>query len=359
MRNRPIAFLILLLLCVSCKLEKEKENLVVQFQNKKQLGPGRPLKLEGIIGNPLTIMVKDSMLIINEFRDDFLLYFYNLKNGNLLKKTGVVGQGPDEFMPPLGISLSHDKNILKIFARRGFFYSEYKIGDSLEFNIVSQAKHFGSNNQNLYQINKNSFLGIGIYDKGRFCLYDSLSREIGNFADFPDIKINTGSENKTIKNDVKAMIFQARIGIRPDTKRFAVANFYTGILEIYELGSDTINKIAEKRANNTNTINLKNFSSGSTLRVELSDSEPNGFSDMYVSDHYIFALYSGRTIEKFPNNNYLGNSIMVFDWEGNPINWYETDKALRCFTINEERHKLYAISEDEGGEYELLEFNLD
>src|SRR5690606_27978621 len=95
----------------------------------------------------------------------------------------------------------------------------------------------------------------------------------------------------------------------------------------------------------SNSVDLKDFSSGSVLRADFSNSYPRGYTDIYVSDNFIYTLYSGRSTDEFGNKSYMGNVILVFDWDGNPVKRYDLDAEISCFTIDPLGQKIYAISE--------------
>lgn len=64
-----------------------------------------------------------------------------------------------------------------------------------------------------------------------------------------------------------------------------------------------------------------------------------GFEDVSVTDSAVYAIYNGETAEENP----LLGKILVFDWQGNLQKIYQLDLNLRCLTIDERRHCIYAV----------------
>jgi hypothetical protein len=328
-----------------CKTSGEKGSYFSEFSEKYSLN-GNVVDLNGIIGNPFQILLLDSLLIINEGRNDNLLFLYNLNTGNLHSEFGNVGDGPDEFSPPLRIALAADKRMLYINERRKFKFREYYLDDRFKMNLVNEFGPFSPEIQILNKFNDDLFLAVGIFEEGRFRFYDKNLDEISSFGSFPDIPIITANqqvENK-IGNDVKGMIFQVRLGIKSDKTKIAVAHSLTGILEVYEVSGNTTVKVSQQSV--SKSVELKHYSSGNILQATLDDAHPRGYSDIYTSEDYIYLLYSGQVQGNMENTHLPRTSIHVFDWDGNHKWQYELDRQVSCFTINSGGEKLYAVSDE-------------
>ena len=65
----------------------------------------------------------------------------------------------------------------------------------------------------------------------------------------------------------------------------------------------------------------------------------NYFLDITSSDNYIYLLYD------IPDKENI-SSVLVFDWDGNPVARYDVDKAV-AFSVNEENKFFLTINEDD------------
>lgn len=302
------------------------------------------IELRGILGKALQVKLIDSILMINEFRNDMLLSFWNKNNGKLIKKEGRVGRGPYEFNPPIYLNCGDQGKNIQIIDRRKNTVSNFILNNDLSIKFTKKYGPFSSSCQVLTNV-EDLIIGQGLFKDGRFIMYDLDNNKVGVDGEFPNIKIKlNGKGVENIDNNVKAMIFQGSIISKPREKMFAFIHSKVPIIEVFEvLENREIKKVNEFRIEAD--INLKEFSSGRVVSAKLSDTSPRGFIDAHVTNEYIYTLYSGRSRREFPNNYYLGNSILVFDWECNLIKRYLLDKEIKCFTMTKKLDKIYALPE--------------
>lgn len=331
-------------ICNSCANKKEYKKIPELFGNRVQIS-GEKIQIEGFLGQPIQILAHDSLIFINEFRNDQLLYVYNAKSGELISRSANVGKGPNEFLPPIMISFDKSYDKLNIYDRSQSFYGEYKLSNSLGLELVGEKIRFNSGHSRVYKLDSTSFFSSGFFDKGRFCMYakdEDTEIEMGEYPDL-DIRVR-GSDlsNDEIDNNIKEMIFQAKFGVRPDSHYFVACGILTGILEIYEIRGDTF--IKKKEIRERDYVDLDDFSNGTIIKADIALSYPRGFSDVFVTQEYIYVLYSGRSQKEFPYRSHLGSSILVFDWQGNPIWRFDVDEELKCITLNYSSNTVYAIN---------------
>ncbi|MBP3833630.1 MAG: hypothetical protein ILA03_06705 [Bacteroidaceae bacterium] len=81
-----------------------------------------------------------------------------------------------------------------------------------------------------------------------------------------------------------------------------------------------------------------------------------GFCGLTCTDNYIYALYSGKTMENL-TSAFRASHVFVYDWEGRPVKRYELEKELfGDIGVDEDAGILYGISYDPEGciiEYKL------
>jgi hypothetical protein len=345
---KKLILLIISLIIFSCNTEESATDIYAHFKKKSTL-KAKKMVTQETLGLPIKIIIKDTLLILDDFKYDYLLYFYNISNGKLLTKTARVGKGPNEFIPPVYISFNK-KGQLLLYEGSKFGFKKYFIKRDLSFKPILSLQLNGRS-QRVYEIIENYYLSTGFFDNYRFAIYDSTAKEIVRFGSFPEIDIfNKTGKKLDLKNDTKAMLFQSNIDFMKDGLSFVVANSQLGLLELYSKDNDIYLKKKEFRL--TDKVILKDYSSGKSIRANIDDEYPKGFVDIHIKNEQIYALYSGAT----KTNPYKSSYIMVFDTNLIPIQIYSLDKAIKAFDIDVENSKIYAISEEQG-EPKIVYFN--
>ena len=74
--------------------------------------------------------------------------------------------------------------------------------------------------------------------------------------------------------------------------------------------------------------------------INVNDAEEY-FLDINVDDHYIYALY-----DSFDSEQSGQNSILIFDWHGNPIAKYRIPRASR-FAIDKLSKQIITVNADQ------------
>jgi hypothetical protein len=81
-----------------------------------------------------------------------------------------------------------------------------------------------------------------------------------------------------------------------------------------------------------------------------------GFSDLQITDKYIYTVFHGRTFREIGKNIQEGKEkedggrfIYVFDLEGKPVVKYTLDRAVYGICVNEEANTIIAtdVNSDE------------
>ena len=81
-----------------------------------------------------------------------------------------------------------------------------------------------------------------------------------------------------------------------------------------------------------------------------------GYTYLYATDEYVYALHSGKKISDGFQQAQSGDTIEVFDWDGSPVYRIKLDQAVRAFAIHIKTKRLYAYLDIETPEivyYEL------
>lgn len=298
------------------------------------------LPSKAFIGLPIQLLVLDSLLIVNEYRQSSeLLYFFHRNTGKLLKKNGRVGRGPNEFVAPLYLSVEGDK--INIYEKNTFRVFKSTINEELEMKNINQPRSLSSKTQTVNFLASDSLLLTGLFDGLRFSLVDGDGNVKQEFGDYPEIKtIGTSGGVVNLHWQTKAMLFQSNTSIHPEKHKLAVSYGNAGVLELFKSSEGAFKKTNEVVLQRK--VRLKHYSSGSVLSAERDDSEPKGFVDITSNNSFIYALYSGKAKKDFKYTN--GGEIMVFDWDLNPVSKYVLDESLSHFALDDSNNRIYGIA---------------
>lgn len=349
--------LILIFIAYSCKFknaEQIKQTPDKLFSKKITIEGAFIFKDTGLsLGDPTAILTYDSLIILMNPRDKYLLHIIDINSGIILAKYGVRGNGPGEFLTPFGIAKLNDHQI-------GVFDVNKKKYYKLEIDSILNSVNYitkniidlsGTKQYNTYilPIKKDLSIGIGIFNGGKYALYKKnklITKKFNHPLDeFP---------NEADK--MKAMAYQGMLTQNYSTiPRFAFTAYYSGILEICELVSENDMK---------KIIDIHSYypkyrpDRGSTgMGAAMSRDNIVGYVNAFGTKNFIYALYSGRTYNEYGASAFDGNIILVFDWDGMPIVMIELDHDLEAFCIDNNENHLYGITQVP--EAKIIRYNLN
>lgn len=273
---------------------------------------------------------------------------FDIKNNNYIGNIGVKGQGPNEFLQPFSLVYSSDGRLLS------YDVGDYSLKsidiDSLINGTISYNKILDSNSMShltVFPVEESNYIGFGIYSENMFKLIDSNGNIIRSFMNYP-------IENSTMDHRNIAMAYQGALAINNDKSKLVYASMYGTILCIYDISKNLIDEEFSL------VLDYPHFSPrnerGSTSSPLTKDAI-SAFRDIYVTDKYIYSLYSGKNISEFKQNAFEAQSIYIFDWTGKPIIRYLLDVRVNNIAVDPNNQKIYALSNLP--ESTLVEFEID
>lgn len=150
-----------------------------------------------------------------------------------------------------------------------------------------------------------------------------------------------------------AQAWRSFLDYHPQKKILVMATQLGEVLEIYNLQDNTYHTIYGPHGE-------------PELKISQSEGMPTGimgFSDVKITDKYIYAVFHGRTfkeirqsLQKGINLEDGGRYIYVFDHEGNPVNKYTLDHAIYGIDVDEDTGTLLAT--DVNSDNPLIEFKI-
>lgn len=138
--------------------------------------------------------------------------------------------------------------------------------------------------------------------------------------------------------------------ISPDGNRVVYMSRIGGIVQVLDISSDEIKPIRTMRYFPQEFVQQEDM---------LICQRPFtlGFISVAADSNYFYGAYSGEKVDKVPGSTV--NHIGVWDWDGNPIKEYITDKAISYITASPDGNTLYVATYDdeEGSQLGKISFS--
>lgn len=334
-------------LLISCKESRKEYDPIDLFSSKKEL-IGEEVQIPNLhIGNPGDAISMDSLLIISDMADEKFLHIIDIKNKKSIGKFGRRGRGPGELITPSSLQRVDEKNISLYDPnlKKLFIYNIDSLIEEEDYlpHEMIDFKDKGYKNTKVYLLNGSSlFLSIGLFDDGRYALFDSDGGLIQKKFSFPD-------DNLKMESEHLPWVYQGNIVIKASYDKFVFNTFDGGILEICEIKNNDLIKIKDIHA-------FFPRYSASSGEVRMDKDNKRGFIHTSTGENKIFALYSGKSFEEYGRSFFPGENILSFDWNGTPLTHYVTENSLKLITFNEMTGELFGIEMEV--EPRILKFKL-
>ena len=149
------------------------------------------------------------------------------------------------------------------------------------------------------------------------------------------------------------------LALNPMHSKVACANMQSGCLDICEIHDNELSRINEVHMTTPRVKFNRHRPKGRGLTHPVTYSRNNlfGFCDLAVSENYIFALYSGRTLKDYNLDVDKGKTIVVFDWNGLHVRTYQLQNACSAISYDAADNTIYALSQ-EGNKPQIITLNL-
>lgn len=176
-------------------------------------------------------------------------------------------------------------------------------------------------------------LATGLFSGGRLAEFDSAGAAMAYRGALP-------AADQAAPPGVLQHAYRGMLKSRPDRMRLVLATRHAGSIEIYDpsgllitrtSGPFTFDPIFEvdKGADGPG------MASGEEMRL--------GYVDVAATDDRIYALFSGRTREGYPDRATYGEYVHVFDWEGAYLGALRLDSEVAAIATDVARDRLIAV----------------
>lgn len=344
-----LTVLILALVIISCNNEASKTIIINEFPESENLVGKAIEEISVLTSGNVNLICVDSFLVVQKSEEP-VIQIYSNKTFELLAELGKKGRGPDEFIfPELLNQTSFDSTnsspviCIYDYNRRRFvkvniLYAVQNILDRIytEVPIPKYDQYF------TYFFFRDDDLLIATPEaESRFVIYKDSTESFKTvpFLPEPDFKIPELALD---------FVYRSTSFIDKDRGLMVSAPMLMGEIDFFDLDG--------------NYLSSSIFFPGEELKKDLTSFGGNGSG--YDPKYHIVQLHANKNFVIALNfNNYQGafldndsitlsnQSIMVFDWHGNPVKKFVLDKSyfIKSFAVDWEKNRFlgYCSSENE------------
>ena len=335
-----LAIYIILISLISCLGKENKpKRLIDMFQMDKSI---THTEIQTDFFNmPIDIQYYDNKLIVLDYDGETYINIYDLSQNK--KSLGFLskGQGPNEATDaPTSIFMINDTTMIWYDADRSIRQAIVSNKMDKLIRIDKKCELYRSKPiLRIVPIYPNKYVGVGLFEKGRYGLFDSIGNTIKYKYDYPNDNMNCNPITKAIAN-------QGGFLTNSLFTKFVFFGFSSEIIEFFKVkGLNDFQKTKEIH------FNYAKYNCKETIPIM--EKEYHSIKDGCSSDRYIYFLFSEDNMDIMNNE---GNIILVFDWNGNPIMKYHLDLKVSAITIDKKDKFIYAIADNPEGT--LVSFKL-
>lgn len=319
--------MILMLVCtalVSCKREKTENTYCIKTINLT----GQQLRINDVfIRYPFRVRLSDNVLYVMDLHGtENCIHQFSYPGLKHLKSIGKIGNGPGEILDSENIRFDSQNSLWLLDANQKKLISIQKKGQkqiSLEGRLIRTL--------DFDLVNDSLFVVPDYTGKHRYNLVNQRGKVVKSVGSIPN-------SNQPTKSDIAtAQAWRSFIDYNPKNSILAVATQLGEVLEVYDLVHDSL-------------INTHYGHEGAPkYYVRDGVAIPNGimgYSDVYVGDKLIYALFWGSRIEDVRRGKIKkegGDQIHVFDLKGALVKKFKLDHFISGFCIDEVKKQILAL----------------
>ncbi len=320
-RAHASAWAIILIMCITCISCTDNIKIIMDFPVDEQLQEHSIVQLDTMYTSYSVTKLADKY-IFGIKKDEYLFCVYD-DSLNFLYKMMRFGNGHGEWIAPMptGQMLSLENKTYASFLERqhNILYGvnlDDPISSPIKMEDFNHTKLYGTNN--IYSIDKNKYIGTRLHTECEVILHDATTQTLST------LKPKAMYSNFFASNPFE---LSQTITTYSD-KRKALAMVYFNFPRINIISSD-----------GKQNITLQIGKEMPQYTNQYSKDPHYYFIDICSTDRKIYALYDEP---QKPHEM----SILVFDWEANPIARYRVPRLV-CFTHDEDNNRFIVQAEND------------
>lgn len=357
----------IMIIITSCdySLERSKLNSLplipidegqLEFSNAEKLkGLRVNVPQESLSGVHDLVITKDYLVLCHPY--PFPNYFdvVRLRDFKLTRSFGKEGDGPNEFSGILKSSTSDSENNVLNFIPLEYNPTYFEIMlDSMIISNIEKYKPLIELREvlltSVQKVQNNYYVGIGPQLLQRVGIFNDSGTKISDSLSYPFEK-----KMKHLPRNILGLAYQGESVFNSKTNQVAIFCFQSPNWDIISLKSGKV--INSKRSHLRAPEVVDVSESGSSLSVATTSRNKGGFIDISASNQYIYALYSGKSMNEDPENFSYSKYVLVLDWEGQLIRKIELDIDTKIIAITPDDNFLFSVVE-KANTSELLKYGI-
>ncbi len=286
--------------------------------------------------SPFRAKIIDSILIISDYGGNPLLMAYDLRKKEMIKKFGTKGRGPGEFLSAWNLTIGKTNNSFSVYDPILKKMAQYNLLDR----IPTFKNEIQLNNEDFFiyadWMTNDKIAYTSFSPKGRLVIYNVPQKELSFIA-------NSTPPNETgVPKSVHSHAYHATVETTASGDKIAICSRYADQIELYKQNGDKIATVVGPEG--YTPIYSVVDANGSPSMAETGKTKL-AFLDIACTDEFVYVLYSGKNHEDYPGLLIEhGETVYVFDWEGNPVKKYKLDKGITSMGLSEDQSFIYGTS---------------
>lgn len=250
------------------------------------------------------------------------------------------GVGPDEFLYFTQIASLNNKLYLWDTNKETVYSTDLTNNDFC--NPVYSAIHIPSDSTLLgafkvLPINDDFFVATGLIKKHRMALVDKEGKVVKTFGDYPKER-----KDKNYTDIENGFAYQSFMAYQDQKQVLSVGSMNGESIAFYDMSNIASPKLIKEFIRSF--PQYKDVSTTDSQSVVFQRDNIDGFIEIKPSSKYCIALFSG--VPRTEEDNYGGNLILLFDWDGNPVKAIELSQRYTNMAFNESKRELILLGKD-------------
>lgn len=342
MKKMKKLYIVAVVILIGCSQQnKLSETLNLKFSDfaKKEKLKGEKTIFDSLL-NPRKILLKDNILIVSSRETEKLIHLIDKNKLEYISSKGIRGEGPGEIQ---SIIWELDRGLND----STFWAYDLNSKSIHEFNLYEQSKYASrkiNQKQGWYMgfsnhwISPNEIISNVIQDNFKFGIFDSLGNRVKSF----------GSWSTEKKTDEQTGHLLLNLNQGPIEFNFKNQTLVHGRIqyELLEISNLKTGKTFGIYGPKLYEVKYDIFDSNGFPVANVDADTPKGYSDVFVGEESIFAIYIGKTPESIKSSGERSRTIFEFDLDGNPLSFFELNYPIQAIAVDEKEKRIYAITED-------------
>lgn len=302
-------------------------------------GSVRPLQSRRLIGDSVSfgriegLALDGERMVVLDGLGPRAFNVIDLADGRTLTAVGRSGQGPGEFVAPRAVEVTRDGR-----AARAWVY-DFQLGRLTGIDLSGES----AEPQVLRVMNglhNPAWIGDTLVTNGMFA-GEMLRFYVPSDAEMDLVRSAGASPFSELQPDIAMHLNRSSMVVQPAGGRIAVAFLYISRLHLYDRhGRQTLAVAGPQEI--TPAYRTAYDNREGITRFLRTDETRFAYIDVTATDEAIYALYSGRARGEADGQEYAGNTIHVFDWDGRLVEVVQLPEDARRIMVDPSGERLYA-----------------